>query len=60
MHLRPDDILLNLSVDFKESEDSADVEKAIIEMEAQIKRAEPKVRRIFIMAQSWRGHRRMA
>lgn len=60
MHLGPDDILLNLSVDFKDSEDSKDVEKAITEMESQIKRAEPKVRRIFIEAQSWRGHRRMA
>lgn len=60
MHLGPNDILLNLSVDFKDSEDSKDVEKAITEMESQIKRAEPKVRRIFIEAQSWRGHRRMA
>ncbi len=60
MHLGPDDILLNLSVDFKDSEDSKDVEKAITQMESQIKRAEPKVRRIFIEAQSWRGHRRMA
>lgn len=60
MHLGPEDILLNLSVDFKDSEDSGDVERAITEMEAQIKRAEPKVRRIFIEAQSWRGHRRMA
>ena len=60
MHLGPNDILLNLSVDFKDSEDSKDVETAITEMEAQIKRAEPKVRRIFIEAQSWRGHRRMA
>ncbi|MDJ0943896.1 MAG: cation diffusion facilitator family transporter [Kiloniellales bacterium] len=60
MHLGPDDILLNLSLDFKDSEDSADVERAITEMEAQIKRAEPKVRRIFIEAQSWRGHQRMA
>jgi len=60
MHLGPDDILLNLSVDFKDSQDSGDVERAITEMEAQIKRAQPKVRRIFIEAQSWRGHRRMA
>ncbi len=60
MHLGPDDILLNLSVDFKDSEDSGDVERAITDMEAQIKRAQPKVRRIFIEAQSWRGHRRMA
>ncbi len=60
MHLGPDDVLLNLSVDFKDSEGSADVERAITEMEAQIKRAEPKVRRVFIEAQSWRGHRRMA
>ncbi len=60
MHLGPDDILLNLSVDFKDGENSRDVERAITEMEAQIKRAQPKVRRIFIEAQSWRGHRRMA
>ncbi len=57
MHLGPRDVLVNLSVDFRDGLDSAEVEAAISEMERQIKAAAPQVKRIFIEAQSWQGHR---
>ena len=56
MHLGPTDALVNLSIDFKDGLDSAVIEEAISSMEAEIKRACPEVSRVFIEAQSWRGH----
>jgi cation diffusion facilitator family transporter len=57
VHLGPEDVLLNLSVDFA-SELSADqVEEAIAQMERAIKGRYPEIRRVFIEAQSWRAHR---
>ena len=58
MHLGPQDILLNLSVDFRDGLPSQDVEAAITEMEMRIKSEFPEVRRIFIEAQNWRAHHR--
>jgi len=58
MHLGPEEVLLNLSLDFA-SELSADqVEAAIAELEQAIRRRYPEIRRVFIEAQSWRAHRR--
>jgi cation diffusion facilitator family transporter len=56
MHLGPQDILLNLSLDFADQLSSVDVEAAISELERRIKESHPEVRRVFIEAQSWRGH----
>jgi cation diffusion facilitator family transporter len=56
MHLGPTDVLLNLSLDFRDDLSSADVERYISEMEARIKERHPEVTRVFIEAQSWRGH----
>ena len=56
VHMGPTDALVNLSVDFRDGLDSADVEEAISQMEQEIKRACPEVSRVFIEAQSWRGH----
>jgi cation diffusion facilitator family transporter len=58
MHLGPHDVLLNLSVDFHDALSSAEVEEAISELESKIKADFPVVRRVFIEAQNWAGHRR--
>ncbi len=60
MHLGPRDILVNISLDFRNDLDAAGVERAITEMERLIKQASPRVRRIFIEAQAWHASRRMA
>jgi len=56
MHLAPEDVLLNLSLDFADGLTSGQVKDAISEFEARIKTAHPAVKRVFIEAQSWRGH----
>ncbi|PCI51579.1 MAG: cation transporter [Alphaproteobacteria bacterium] len=52
MHMGPQDVLLNLSLDFKDSISAAEVEKAVTEMEKKIKSRLPEIKRIFIEAQS--------
>lgn len=56
MHLGPQDILLNISLDFTDDLSSAQVEEAISTLEQRIKSAHPDVKRIFIEAQNWRRH----
>jgi len=56
MHLGPDDLLLNLSVDFKNHYTAVEVEQAISEIERRIKKEYPQVRKLFIEAQSISGH----
>jgi len=56
MHLGPSEVLLNLSLDFRDDLSAADVERFISEMERRIKTRHPEVNRVFIEAQSWRGH----
>ena len=56
MHFGPEDILLNLSLDFVDGISASEVESLISEMEADIKSAHPEITRVFIEAQSWRGH----
>lgn len=58
LHFGPEDVLLTLSVDFADSLSSADVEAAISELEQKIKARYPEIKRLFIEAQSWIGHRR--
>ena len=57
-HLAPNDVLANLSVDFRDDLSSAEVEAAISQLERQIKERFPEVKRLFIEAQSWWGHAR--
>jgi cation diffusion facilitator family transporter len=57
MHLGPKDVLLNLSVDFRDGLSSEEVEAAITELETGIKRDFPEIKRIFIEAQNWLAHR---
>lgn len=56
MHLGPGDILLCLSVDFVDGISASEVEATISDMEELIKSAHPEITRVFIEAQSWRGH----
>ncbi len=56
MHLSPQDVLLNLSIDFRDHLTSQEVEGEVSQMELEIKESYPEIRRVFIEAQSWRGH----
>lgn len=58
MHLGPQDVLVNLSLDFADGISASDVELAISDLEQAVKTAYPEVKRIFIEAQSKAGHRR--
>jgi divalent metal cation (Fe/Co/Zn/Cd) transporter len=53
MHLGPEDILLNISVDFKDAMSSGNVETTISVLEKNIKNKYPEIKRVFIEAQSW-------
>jgi cation diffusion facilitator family transporter len=57
MHLGPNDILVNISVDFRGGLTSGEVETAITALEREIKESFPQVRRLFIEAQGWASHR---
>jgi cation diffusion facilitator family transporter len=56
MHLGPEDVLLNISIDFSDDLSSGGVERAISDLERQIKESFPEIRRLFIEAQSVTGH----
>ncbi len=56
MHLGPNDILVTLSVDFDDGLPSEMVERAIADLEIEIKKQYPEVTRVFIEAQNWRAH----
>jgi len=58
MHFGPEDVLLNLSLDFADGLSSAEVETAISDMEQRIKQVHPEIKRVFIEAQSRVGHQR--
>jgi hypothetical protein len=53
MHLGPEDILLNISLDFKDAMSSGNVETTISALEKDIKNKYPEIKRVFIEAQSW-------
>jgi divalent metal cation (Fe/Co/Zn/Cd) transporter len=52
MHLGPDDILVNLEVDFHDGLSTNELEAVIDRIEASIKKAVPAVKKIFIEADS--------
>ena len=56
MHMGPNEILLNASLDFEDGLTAEGVETAISEFEREIKQRFPSIRRVFIEAQSWRAH----
>lgn len=60
MHFGPQDVLVNLSLDFEDDLPAAQVEEAVTEIEHSIKTAFPVVSRVFVEAQSLDAHRRTA
>jgi cation diffusion facilitator family transporter len=51
LHMGPDFILLNMSVDFDDALSAIDVEKTIARLDSEIKQAFPRIRRIFVEAE---------
>ncbi len=58
MHFGPQDVLLNLSLDFSDRLSSREVEESISRMEASVKEAYPEVTRVFIEAQGARASKK--
>jgi len=56
MHMGPQDVLLNLSLDFSDNLSSPEVEATISRLESKIKAEYPQIQRIFIEAQSITEH----
>lgn len=54
MHMGPDFVLANLSVDFEDSLDAGQLEQTIARMDQVIKDVCPAVKRVFIEAESWK------
>ena len=54
MHMGPDFILVNISIDFRDDIPANDLEKMIAMMDLQIKEAYPMVKRVFMEAESRR------
>ncbi|MEZ5924322.1 MAG: cation diffusion facilitator family transporter [Hyphomicrobiaceae bacterium] len=59
MHLGPDDVLLAVSVDFKDRRSTETIEQAITEIEGRIKTRWPAIRRVFLEVQSRAQHTAM-
>jgi cation diffusion facilitator family transporter len=57
MHMGPEFILVNVSVDFADGVPSQDVETVVAAIDREIKRRHPEVKRVFVEAESWRDHR---
>jgi len=55
MHMGPDFILLNLSVDFKDTVSAGGLEKAIAGLDQEIKQKYPRIKRIFVEAEARRA-----
>ncbi|MCJ9430631.1 cation diffusion facilitator family transporter [Kordiimonas sp. A6E486] len=58
MHFGPDEVLVAVSLDFKDNLKASDVEKTVSRLEARLKAVHPEVYRVFIEAQSFEGHKR--
>jgi cation diffusion facilitator family transporter len=58
LHLGPEDILVNLNINFEDDLVTDDIERVVDEIERRIREAVPMARRIFIEAESLRGFRR--
>jgi cation diffusion facilitator family transporter len=55
LHMGPDFILLNLSVEFPDSLSADDLEDTIARLDRQIKQAYPRIKRIFVEAEARRA-----
>jgi cation diffusion facilitator family transporter len=55
MHMGPDFILVNISIDFRDEISAGDLENIIAEIDIQIKESFPAVKRVFVEAESRRA-----
>lgn len=55
MHMGPDFVLANLSVDFEDSLLAGEIEQTVARMDQVIKEMYPSVKRVFIEAEFWKG-----
>jgi divalent metal cation (Fe/Co/Zn/Cd) transporter len=55
MHMGPEDILVNISVDFKDDISADATEKIVQKLDTEIKNAHPLVKRIFIEGEARRS-----
>jgi cation diffusion facilitator family transporter len=53
MHMGPDYILANISVDFNDNISADEIEKSIAEIDVKIKQQQPQIKRIFIEAEKF-------
>ncbi len=60
LHQGPRDVLVTISVDFKDHVDAGRIESSVSAVETRIIESYPIVRRVFIEAQSWSQHIRRA
>jgi len=60
LHMGPEYILVNISVDFRDSITADRVEQLIQEMDQEIKKAHPLVKRVFVEAEARRGDIRVS
>jgi len=58
MHMGPEDVLVNASLDFRDGVESQVVEKTVSDIERRLKKAHPSAKRIFIEVQDRAGHLR--
>lgn len=58
MHMGPEDVLLNISLDFHDNITAGEVETTITQLETKIKEKYPEIARIFIEAQNRIAHLR--
>ena len=58
MHFGPEDVLVALSLDFRDNGTAPEVEQAVTRIERRIKAAHPEVKRVFIEAQDREAHSR--
>jgi cation diffusion facilitator family transporter len=57
MHMGPEYILVNLSVDFEDSATTVELERQISQLDRRIKQRFPRVKRVFVEAEPWmKGH----
>ncbi len=60
IHMGPDFVLANLSVDFRGQLTADEIESVIAEMDQAIKERYPQIKRIFIEAEKREGHGRIS
>ncbi len=55
MHMGPEFILVNISVDFKDSLTSSDIERTVSDLAAKLKAQNPLIKRVFLEARAFTG-----